>query len=260
MGSRGSSSSANSSYQVQSSNVHLQPTAAAATAANNAAFPATAQGGYKQMYNGRQYFLNQNLTTDQQIATIQYLSPNREGNTLYSASQNLNYAMAHGQKLTANQQWLQKHLMGAMHNLGNNAILSRYDHDSKVNTLLQHAGMTKSYDNYSETQLKKALVGTKYGEEKFISTSYNDFKNAPASAKSTFGSRAVKITYHAKASTQAYMPGNGPGGSLGEVILAPSNGRQNMKIVDVRYTGRSARQQGTQSYNKKAIELVVEVE
>ena len=98
-----------------------------------------------------------------------------------------------------------------------------------------------------------------YGENKFLSTSYNDFKNAPASSQSVFNTRAVKITYHAAANVQAMMPGNGPGGQLGEVVLAPSGGSRNMKVVDVRYTGNSARQQGSRNMSLPQIEIVVEV-
>ena len=258
MGGRGSRSQSGKAYQVTQATI--QPTAQAATAANNAAFPARVPGGYKPMYNGRQYFLNQNLTIDQQLATMQYLDNNRENGSLYSASQNLNYAMAHGQKLTANQAWMKKHLMGAMHNLGKNTVLTRYDHDGLINSLLGSAGLNNGYENYTASQLKNALVGTKFGQEKFLSTSYNNFKNAPPSTKSTFDSRAVKIVYNAKASAQAFMPGNGPGGALGEIILAPSGGKQNMKITDVRLTGKKKRRQGTQSYTMPEVELVVEVE
>lgn len=257
-GGAGGAGGAQAAYQVQ--NATLQPTAAMATAANNAAFAATDSRPFHQMYNGRQYFQNQNLTIDQQLATINYLSPTTETGSLYSMSQNMNYALANGRKLNANQQYVYNHLMGAMHNLGENAILTRYDHSAMVNSLLKQNGLSQGHENYSIAQLKQALVGTTYGENKFVSTSYNDFKNAPSSTKSVFDSRAVKITYHAKASTQAMMPGNGPGGSLGEIVLAPSGGRQNMRIVDVRLTGNTARRQGTQSYSIPQIELVVEVD
>lgn len=260
MGGRGSSSTSNSnsSYQVLGANV--APTAQAAATANGAAFPATDTRGFHDLYNGRQYFLNQNLTIDQQLATINYLSDTTESGSLYSMSQNLNHALATGKKLTANQQFVYNNLMGAMHNLGQNLNLTRYDHDSMINTLLNAAGMNRGYQNYTQNQLKQALVGAKFGENKFLSTSYNDFKNAPSRSKSVFDSRAVKITYKAKASTQAMMPGNGPGGALGEIILAPSGGKQNMTVKDVRFTGRMARAKGTQSYTLPEVELIIEVD
>ena len=59
-------------------------------------------------------------------------------------------------------------------------------------------------------QLKTALVGHTYGENRFLSTSYNDFKNA--SNADTFTTREVRFEYRVKANVQAMMPGNGPGG------------------------------------------------
>ena len=121
--------------------------------------------------------------------------------------------MANGQKLTANQQYMQQHMMAAMHNLGYNLNLTRYDHPQFVNGLLQQAGFKNAdYSKMSPAALKKALTGMSYGENKFLSTSYNDFKNAPASSQSVFNTRAVKISYRANANVQAMMPGNGPGG------------------------------------------------
>ena len=261
MGGRGSSSQGQ--YQINSQSaagVTIQPNAQAATQANNAAFKATDSQGYHDLYNGSQYFAKQNLTIDQQLAVMNYLSPTTEGSSMYSMSQNMNYALANGKPLTANQQFVYNNLMGAIHNLGYNTNLTRYDHASMVNNLLGKVGLNQGYENYSASQLKSALVGMKFGENKVISTSYNNFKNAPASSKQVFDSRAVKINYKAKASTQAMMPGNGPGGALGEVLLAPSGGRDNMKILDVKFNGVKARRQGTQSYSLPQLEITVEVD
>ena len=261
MGGRGSKSQGQ--YQINATGaggVTIQPTVQAAQNANNAYFKSTDPNGYHDLYNGRQYFTNQNLTIDQQLAAINYLSPDTESGSMYSMSQNMNYALANGKPLTANQQYVYNNMMGAMHNLGYNTNLTRYDHDTMVNGLLSKTGLTKSYDNYTESQLKSALVGQTFGENKFISTSYNDFKNAPASSKAVFDTRPVKVSYKAKASTQAMMPGNGPGGALGEIVLAPSGGRNNMKIVDVKFTGNKARRKGTQNYSLPQVELVIEVD
>ena len=203
--------------------------------------------------------MNQSLPIDSQIAIGNYLAQDPENGTLYSMSQNMNYAMANGLKLTANQRYVRDGLMDAMHNLGYNVYLDRYDHDSFLNTILNQNGVSGSYENYSESQLKQALIGTVYKENKFLSTSYNNFKNA--NDPSTFVTRAVKIVYEAKAGTQALMVGNGVDRQgrtdrQGEIVLAPN---QNMTIKDVRYTGTMARRQGTQSYTQKQIEIVVEV-
>lgn len=267
MGGRGSSSGGGfggggtSAQQFQIQQVtNLQPTQSAAQAVNKANFSDKDDADYHDMYNGRNYFNKQGLTIDQQLATINYLSDQPESGSLYSMSQNMNHALATGQKLNANQQYVNNHLMSAMHNLGYNTNLTRYDHAPMIDNLLASAGLNKGYQSYSETQLKNALVGMKYGERKFISTSYNDFKNAPASTSNVFQSRAVKITYKAKAGVQAMMPGNGPGGQIGEILLAPSGGTPNFKILDVKFTGKSARQKQTQSYNMKQVEIVVEVD
>lgn len=240
--------------------VQVAPNAQTAAAANSNAFSATDSQGYHDLYNGRGYFARQNFDIDQQMSVIQYLSNTPETGSLYSMSQNMNTAMATGQKLTPNQQFVRDNLISASHNLGYNLNLQRYDHPPMVDRLLTAAGLPGGYQNYTQAQIKKALVGTRYGEEKFVSTSYNDFKNAPASSKQAFDTRAIRIEYKAKASTQALMPGNGPGGALGEIVMMPSRGRQNYKIVDARFSGKMKRRQGTQSYTMPELVLTVEVD
>lgn len=216
---------------------------------------------YHQLYNGKQYYAQQKLTAAQQKAVSNYLEAQTEPGSLYSHSQNLNYQMSTGQTLTGKYKTTHDGLMSSMHNLGYNVELTRYDHDSMVNGLLKGLGAKGSIDTMSISQIKNTLVGATMNENKFLSVSYNDFKNAPVSSKNVFASRMVKITYRAKASTQAMMPGKGPGGDLGELILAPTNGKGNpgAKIVDVKYSGNKARRKGTQTMNQKQIEIVVEI-
>ena len=258
-GGRGASSGGGGGIQIQQTPPILQPTPQQAQQANNGTFPDKDSRGYHDLLGGKNYFLSQNMTIDQQIATMNYLEPNPENGSLYSMSQNMNYALANGKKLTANQQYVYNQLSGAMHNLGENLNLTRYDHDGGINTMLKNSGINQSYDKLSLSQLKSALVGKKFQENKFISTSHNDFKNAPTSSKNVFLTRPVKITYKTNADVQAMMPGNGKGGALGEIILAPSKGKDNYKVVDVKYTGQKARQKGTQNYNMPQVELVIEV-
>lgn len=216
---------------------------------------------FHQLYNGRQYYQQQKLTTAQQKASANYLESQPEPGSLYSHSQNMNWQMANGQTLTGKYKQTHDGLMSAMHNLGYNVELSRYDHDGMVNGLLNAVGAKGSMDTMSISQMKKALVGATVQENKFLSVSYNDFKNAPQQSKNVFMNRMVKITYKAKAGTQAMMPGNGPGGNLGELILAPTNGKNNPggKIVDVKYSGNKARRKGTQTLNQKQVEIVIEI-
>ena len=216
---------------------------------------------YHQLYNGRQYYQQQKLTTAQQKAASNYLEAHTEPGSLYSHSQNMNWQMANGQTLTGKYKQTHDGLMSAMHNLGYNVELTRYDHDGMVNGLLGAVGAKGNMGNMTISQMKKALVGTTVNEDKFLSVSYNDFKNAPSGSAGVFNTRMVKITYKAKAGTQAMMPGNGPGGNLGELILAPTNGKSNPggKIVDVKYSGNKARRKGTQTLNQKQVEIVIEI-
>ena len=214
---------------------------------------------YHQLYNGRQYYAQQKLSTQEQNAAANYLSANPEPGSLYSHCQNMNYKMATGQTLTGQYKKTHDGMMDAMHNIGYNVELTRYDHAGFVNGLLKSLGAGTNYENMSQASLKRALVGQTLNENKFLSTSYNNFKNA-ANA-SVFTSRAVKINYKVKANTQAMMPGKGPGGDFGEIVLAPTNGKANKggKITDIKFTGVMARRQGTQTYNQKQIEITIEI-
>lgn len=255
-------------FQMNTQPPQIQTTAQQAQTANNAAFPATDNSPFHDLYGGAQYFQKQNLTADQINATIQYLRSDKEAGTLYSMSQNMNWRMLQNAEqglpitngMNANQRYTLKHMMAAMHNLGYNVNLTRYDHGEFVNNMLRQAGITQDFSRLSVSQLSNALVGAKYNEERLVSTSYNNFKNAPQSTKDTFMNRAVRIEYRAKASTQAMMPGKGPGGNCGEIVLSPSMGRMNYHIVGVRQDHSvGVRQKGT-SWSSSQPQLVLTVE
>lgn len=214
---------------------------------------------YHQLHSGRQYYAQQNLSATEKKAAANYLEAHAEPGSLYSHSQNMNYMMANGQTLTGKYKQTHDGMMSAMHNIGYNVELTRYDHAAMINGMLKSVGAGSNYEKMSVTKIKKALVGQTVNEDKFISASYNDFSNATNA--SVFTSRAVKINYRVKANTQAMMPGKGPGGDFGEVVLAPTNGRSNPggKIVGVRLTGKMARRQGTQTYNQPQIEIDIEI-
>ena len=112
------------------------PTAQQAQNLNNQVFSATDNSPYHNLYNGQQYYAKQNLSIDQRLAVMNYLSDAKEAGTMYSMSQNMNHAMATGQKLTANQQFVHDNLMGAMHNIGYNVNLTRYDHSDVLDSML----------------------------------------------------------------------------------------------------------------------------
>ena len=240
-----------SSNQVQQSVVDttVQPkavaTAAQANAANNARFKDTDNSPYHDLYNGRQYFQDQTFDIDTRMALQDYLNDKPAPGSIYSPSQVLNHKMRTGQPLTANEQFMVDSMMEGMHNMGYNVNLTRY---TRVD-FMKDMGVP-NFDKMSEAQLKQALVGTKYHDKAFGSYSYNNFKNAPAS--NPFTDKAVKIVRRTKASTQVLMPGNGPGGALGEIVVAPNQG---VHIVDVRFTGKTGRS-GANYY--KQVEIVVE--
>ena len=216
---------------------------------------------FHQLYNGRQYYQKQKLDATQQKAAANYLESKSERGSQYSHSQNMNFQMATGQPLTGKYKQTHDGLMSAMHNIGYNLTLTRYDHDGMVNGLLRAVNAGTSYEKMTLAQLQKALVGRTVNENKFLSTSYNNFRHAPQSTKQTFDSRAVKINYKVSAGTQAMMPGRGSGGDFGEIVLAPTNGTANKggRITDVRLTGQMVRRKGTQTYNQPRIEIDIEI-
>ena len=217
------------------------------------------EADYHQLHSGAKYYKQQQLTPAQKKAATNYLEKDPEPGTLYSHSQNMNYKMATGQELTGKYKETHDGIMSAMHNIGYNVNLTRYDHPPMINSLLKATGAGNNFEHMSEDTIKKALVGKTLSENKFLSTSYNNFQSAEN--PSVFTSRAVKINYKVKANTQVMMPGNGPGGALGEIIVAPTNGQANSggKITGVRFTGQMARRQGTQIFDVPQIEIDIEI-
>ena len=236
--------------------VHQVVTAAQAQSANDSVFKDHDDADFHDLYNGRQYYQNQSMGIDTRMAVADYLNDEATAGSLYSPSQQLNHKMRQRLPLTANEQFMKDSLMDGMHNLGYNVNLTRYD---RVDSLAKFGLGGGAYQNMTEAQLKKALVGTTFHDDGFTSTSYNNFKNAPSRSKSTFTDKAVVFKYSAKARTQALMPGDGPGGALGEIILAPG---QSMKITNVKFSkdssGRRVKGRSGASYYDR-IEIYVDV-
>ena len=132
MGGRGASSSGgsagggggNNSFQILTQSPNIQPTQQIAAQANARTFADTDNRPYHDLVGGRNYFQSQNLTIDQQIATVNYLSADAESGSLYSMGQNMNYALANGKALNANQQYVYNQMMSSIHNLGENLNLT----------------------------------------------------------------------------------------------------------------------------------------
>ena len=220
------------------------------------------EADYHQLYNGSGYYKQQKLDTATKQAVTKYLKPQKEPGSLYNFSQNMNQAVVDG-TIDSKSKYKKafEQIKGSMHNLGYNVTLTRYDHGEFLDNALKAAGVKGGHSGMSIDQLKKALVGMDYEDKRILSTSYNEFKDAADA--STFTTREVKISYRAKASTKALMPGDGPGGKFGEMLLGPTEGNSNKyKIVDVKLSGNKARAKGQSKYDLDLdqIEVVVEVE
>ena len=234
--------------------VNTVNTASQAQQANAQAFADTDNGPFRNFYGGRQYYQNQTFSIDTEVSIQDYLYNQAVDGTLYSPSQNLNYHMQQGTPLTAQEIFMRDSLLDGMHNLGYNMNLERYGRVDYIDNFGKLAGVNINSNNFgrmTEAQLKKAFTGLEYAEQGFVSASYNNFKNAPSG--NSFTDKAVKINIKAPANVQALMPGIGPGGNLGEMVLAPN---QRYRITDVRFTGKSGRS-GSSTY--KQIEFDVEM-
>ena len=213
------------------------------------------------------FYQNQNLSADQLKACQLYIDPTPEPGSLHAISQNTNQELRKSASagrqpnLSPTQQFMYDNIMSAMRPIGTVTTLTRYDHQGQIEHLLRHAGLNNpDVFSLSESQLKGLLVGAKYGEEKLLSTSYNDFKNASGGMNAlTFKHRAIRFEYETSKNTQCMMPGNGAGGDLGEVVLRPSGGRQTMQITDV-YIDKNVkvRKKGTASLSNSN-QIVVKV-
>lgn len=252
------SSAAGSGGNIQNSQVAKQSTVATnqqMNAANNANFSDTDNAPFHELYGGRQYFLDQTLSIAAQTAIMEYIDPNTVPGTRYSPSQILNTALALGLKLDPQQDYVARGLKSAMHNLGYNLTLTRYDHADFANQILKNVGVSKNMNNASVADLKK-MIGHQFTEKRFVTTSYNDFKKAPSG--NPFTDRQVRIVYEAKANTQALMPGKVGRNDWGEIILSPGT---NFTVKDVREVSKTGgRIAGTQSHSGRIIEIVVGAE
>lgn len=248
-------------FQMQQQPPTTVATPQQAQANNNQIFKDTDNSPYHQLHSGAQYYKSQNLTVSQQMACMDYIDPNPTQGSLYSASQNLNTAMVKGQRLTAQQDYVKNMLLSGMHNLGYNVNLTRYDHSAFANGLLKGAGL--DMNTASVAQMKNALVGMNFSENRFLSTSYNNFKNAPTS--NSFTDRQVKITYRAKANTQVIMPGDtrdryGNKLSWGEMVISPGMKQTVVDVREISKTGARAKGMPQGFTGARQIEIIIEVE
>lgn len=216
----------------------ITTTSQQAQSANNAAFSDTDNSPFHELTSGgRNYYTSQTFGIDTQLAIQDYLHDQPVAGSMYSPSQELNNSMEKGLPLTANQQFMAEALLDGAHNLGQNLLLTHYGRVSLVENIARAAGLNVNKNNYgrmSDADLQK-LIGTRMSLQKFLSTSYNNFRHAPPN--NPFVDKAVKLNISAPAHVQGFMPGNGPGGQLGEIVLAPSTtaNPQNFTITGARF-------------------------
>ena len=249
-----------------------QPSAPVAQQTDSQGFSNTDNQPYHDLKGGRAYYQQQSIDIDGRTALADYTDPNTVPGSLYNASQEMNRAIVNG-NATPQQQYMYNSIVQNMHNLGQNLNLTRYDHGGAIDSMLQAitGGRISNRTGMTLQDLKDALEGGSYTDKRILSTSFNDFKNAQN--PQTFTTREVKITYKAKASTQALMPGIGStpmrgsgmrkGDDFGEMLLAPTgNGHNTYRVLEVKYSGSRARPKGgtTSNLSLRQIEIVVEVD
>lgn len=238
---------------------------------------------YHDLYAGKAYYEQQNLTTSQKNAAETYTDPeveasymNPAADGLHSPSQDLNWAMSQGLPMSEAQEKMLSELNSSLHNTGYNINLTRYDHAVFLNEILAAQGVhNPDATKMSVSELKSILQGVTYGENKFVSGSYNNFINALGDGskwnKKAFMQRFVKVSYQVDANVQSMMPGisskadpyTGKKNDLGEIIMGPSKaGNKNYEIVDVKLSGAKAHPKGSyidHNMSLNQIEIVVRV-
>ena len=177
-----------------------------------------------------------------------YVYPHKTNGTLYSPSQQVNNALRKDLPVPAMYQSMVDGMDAAMHELGYNATLTRYDRVGFLQRLLGG----KTHEGMTEKQLRDKLIGVSYKDKALVSTSHNDFKNAPPG--NPFKDKTVELRIKAKAGTKAMMPGKGPGGDLGEIVLGRN---QWFKITDVKMPKGVKGRSGNKWYQKVIIEVEV---
>ena len=187
---------------------------------------------------------------------VDYINPVMQSNGK-ALSQNANWAAANGLPLTKRQQAMMDAVDKLAKPIGQETTLYRADHDDFLKRL-----KVNNYQNMSDSQLRKALVGKTWTNECLESTAYdsrdNPFwpqPNGRSTGKSgqggsVSGNREVLIRYHtAKSARAAFIQP-----SQSEAVLAVGT---HHKITGV----RSTRTGPSHTYltGKRVIELEIEV-
>ena len=237
------------------------PTVQAAPAVQQAG-PPTGTNGFghltPQQVAAFENAAQQQMQRDPALAAgvVDYINPVMQSNGK-ALSQNANWAAANGLPLTKRQQAMMDAVDKLAKPIGQETTLYRADHDDFLKRL-----KVNNYQNMSDSQLRKALVGKTWTNECLESTAYdsrdNPFwpqPNGRSTGKSgqggsVSGNREVLIRYHtAKSARAAFIQP-----SQSEAVLAVGT---HHKITGV----RSTRTGPSHTYltGKRVIELEIEV-
>lgn len=146
----------------------------------------------------------------------------------------------------ASMQYADSMMTAAMHEIGKSIQLQRGAHDD----ILRDVFGISDYTTMNGTQLKNALVGKTFRTKSHMSTSYDVGKNPFLNPSSPVaGGREVVYNINAGPKTKMLFGAK----KQSEVVLGKD---ADFRIVDVRYTGRTATPRGGRS--KPQIEIDIE--
>lgn len=165
---------------------------------DNKKFPNLSQSEYDQIYqdNRDSYYKNGNIINAKKM----YESRADTGNG-YSYSQNMNHQLNQGLKLDANGKFMSKYLTQGLHPIGKDCTLIRGAHDTLINQILNKCGLKGSYDQYSESQIRQAIVGVEFQTKAFSSFGADNNSN-PFIGGSNGGGRELIIHAETASSTK----------------------------------------------------------
>ena len=185
----------------------------------------------------------QNPNQAQKSASFEY-TKSTTTSTGFSPSQNMNYKLDTGGKLTSKEQAMLDGMNSMAKPLGKDTILHRGAHKDALAQL----GVT-SWNGMSESQLKQALVGAQWDKKSLTSTSYDE-KKSPFLSGPKSGGREVIFRIHAAGSTNATAVNP----SQAEIVLGQNT---HWQITDASFTGKWAHPAAGGSYKQIVIDVDV---
>lgn len=221
---------------------------------DNESFPVIDDTEYAQIYsdNRASYKTNGNIRDAKKMYEMKQPKPTSDtlNNTSnVSWSQDLNHRLNHNQPLDTDSQFMAKYLTQALHPIGQNVTINRGAHGTVINDILTKAGINKTYDQLSQSQLNNALVGTDFSIKSFGSWATNENKN-PFLGGPQAGGREVVMYARTAASTKVFL------GAKDQTEIVTGMG-QKARITSIKLTNRMAYPQ--KSGAKPVIEVYVDL-